>query len=583
MAAESESVAVAIPRAREAPARAVDDPIAKLNQICKAIALGVAITAGATALYFHFFNARFNGLVEPSAMDHAQVAMRIAEGKGMTTGVVTPLGLQFAPTVQDHPDLANSPLYPYALAAAFRVRSVSNGTVAAFNGLLYLLTVWAVYGLAKAVYGKPIAILAAVLYGSSAQAMEIGLLGQPVALGGLFLTLTLLALYVVMRREWGSTNPGAIVSEEPAGVAAGVKWLGIVAAALLFALTYLCGHVSLLLLVPLLLMVWFGLRRRKTAAAFLFLVVAVACLAPWFYYNYQRTKTLLPPLQTSQVVTRTKAYPGMSALREVSEAVPAPVSFAIGHPAEIGLKFVNGLIQLYRRLPRGLGIYLFPFFVIGAFWAKGSREARALWRAVIAIIAIQIAAACLSDLTVSATRVLVPVATCLAAGAFVQFVGATVRSRAARGWLTVLLIAAAVFPYAVSVTLAGKELPHPSYPNLAWLRDARYPAGHPEQGQLVVPEDAVIATNVPSAVAWYTGRTALWLPAHKGGLEALQSNGADIDYVYLSRGQVAYPEEAEPDFWMQMLARPDPNQIANLGRAAVLPGGELLIELKKGS
>lgn len=583
MAAESESVAVAIPRAREAPARAVDDPIAKLNQICKAIALGVAITAGATALYFHFFKARFNGLTDPRAMDQAQVAARIAEGKGMTTGVVTPLGLQFAPSVQDHPDLVNSPLYPCALAAAFKLRQVSNGTVVAFNGLLFLLTVWAVYALGKVLYGKPIAILAAVLYGSSAQAIEAGLLGQPFILAGLFLTLALAVLYLVMRREWGPGNPQPDASEEPASRTGVGKWPGIVGAGVLFALAYLAGHVSLLLLVPLVLMVWFGLRRRKTTAAFVFVLVAVACLVPWFYYNYTRTKTFLPPLHTAQIVSRTEDHPGAAVFREASEK-PDPVSFTVAHPAQMGIKFVNGLTHLYRRLPRGLGIYLLPFFIVGAFWAKGSRETRALWRAVIAIIAIQIAVACLTDVTESATRVLVPVTTCLAAGAFMHFLGATVQSRAARACLTVLLIAAAAFPYAVSVTLAGKELPHPSFPNLAEIRHARYrvgdpaahplfvPEGDPRADQLVVPQNAVIATNVPRAVAWYTSRTAVWLPRDEKGLAALRTNGADIDYVYLSRAQVRYPEENELDFWTQMLARPEskPN----------LPGGEFLIKLK---
>ncbi len=578
MAAESESVAVAIPRAREAPARAVDDPIAKLNQICKAIALGVAITAGATALYFQFYKARFNGLTGPTIMDQAQVAMHIERGEGMATGVVIPLGLQYAPAVHRHPDLMNSPLYPHLLAAAFRLRRVSNGTVAICSGLVYLATIWALYSLGKALYGKSVAILTAVLYATSVEALDRAFGRGSVSLAGLLLVLGLLALFLVLRREWGGADSTTVAGGR-AGLA---KWLGVAAAAVLFALTYLAGHVSLLLLLPMAAMIWFGLRRRKTVAALVFIVLALACLVPWFYYNHARTGTLLPPLQARELMTRTNAYPGYSVYRQVSTDVPDAVSFAIANPGQIALKFVTGLTYLYRTLALSMSIYLFPFFVIGAFWPKGSREARALWRAVIAIGLIQIAAACLGTMKVDAALVLVPVATCLAAGAFAQLIGSMIPTRGARAWWIVVLIAVAAFPYAVSIALAGKDLPHASYPNLAWMRDAEYPQGYPRQGQKVVPADAVIATNVPWAVAWYTARTALWLPPNEEGLASLQSRGVSADYIYLSRAQERYREELEPDFWLAMLARPDPGQIARLGRAMVLPGGEILIELKKG-
>lgn len=570
MAAESESVAVAIPRAREAPARAVDDPIAKLNQICKAIALGVAITAGATALYFQFYKARFNGLADPVAMDHAQVGMHIARGEGMTTGVVTPLGLQFAPSVERHPDLVNAPAYPHLLAAAFRIRRLSSGTVAACNGLLHLITICALYCLGKVLYSRGVAILTAVLYAASVEAVNRALLGTPVTLAALLLTLSVLLICLLMRRERLPARHESEGRTGPYAIGPVVKAAAIVGAAILFALAYLSGYISLILLVPLVLVLWFGFRQSKGLAAIGFLVVALACCAPWALRNWKHTHTVFAPVGQYMLISGTDAHPTETVFR-APEAVPSdPLSFVIAHPAQMGKKLARGLTHLYRRLPWVVSIYLFPFLVVGAISAKAQRDARILWRAIIAMGVLQLLTAAVWGFDLNHLLILAPVGTCLAVGSFQRLLEANVSSRMARAGLIVLLIGVAAFPYVVSVLPPRAEPPIP-FQSLAILREQ-------------LPPDAVIATNVPQAVACYARKKAVWLPVDAKGLGVLQSKGAGIDYLYLSR--LTTPSvlgQEQPDFWTQMLARPDPNEIAKLGRVGILPGRELLIELSKSS
>jgi len=83
----------------------------------------------------------YRGMASPEAMDAAQVARNISEGKGFTTQFIRPVSIHFvkqrnevrfgpAPSGSDadyarlrgnHPDLANPPLYPLVLAGLMKV------------------------------------------------------------------------------------------------------------------------------------------------------------------------------------------------------------------------------------------------------------------------------------------------------------------------------------------------------------------------------------------------------------------------------------------------------------------------------
>ena len=103
----------------------------KIGLSCLAL---VALTAG--------YNWRsYQNMKSPDAMDAAQVARNLAEGKGYTTEFVRPVSLYLVkkrsekllgvvPTdmsadymriKQNHPDLANPPVYPCALAVWMKV------------------------------------------------------------------------------------------------------------------------------------------------------------------------------------------------------------------------------------------------------------------------------------------------------------------------------------------------------------------------------------------------------------------------------------------------------------------------------
>ena len=75
----------------------------------------------------------FNGLRTTEAMDLAQQARQLAEGKGLTTLLIRPLALwqlranleNKAPPVTDFPETLTPPLYPSLLAACFKAGMIT--------------------------------------------------------------------------------------------------------------------------------------------------------------------------------------------------------------------------------------------------------------------------------------------------------------------------------------------------------------------------------------------------------------------------------------------------------------------------
>ncbi|NJK90967.1 MAG: hypothetical protein HC904_03500 [Blastochloris sp.] len=95
--------------------------------------LRVAVLSLVLMLGGYYLGVQFNGFSQPEAMDQAQVARQIARGEGFTTKFVRPVILKYMTegksaselNLQKLPDMVHPPVYPYLLAAAFKVTGVS--------------------------------------------------------------------------------------------------------------------------------------------------------------------------------------------------------------------------------------------------------------------------------------------------------------------------------------------------------------------------------------------------------------------------------------------------------------------------
>ena len=105
----------------------VQDVVNSLNQGVGLILLrGLLFLVLVCGIFGFYAAGRFRGLKDPGAMDAAQVARNLAEGRGFTTSCIRPADFWcmdragYSLPEGRCPELRQSPLYPFVLSACFR-------------------------------------------------------------------------------------------------------------------------------------------------------------------------------------------------------------------------------------------------------------------------------------------------------------------------------------------------------------------------------------------------------------------------------------------------------------------------------
>ena len=255
----------------------------------------------------------WRNLSAPDAMDSAQLAHNIAEGKGYTTLFIRPLSIylvqarnqgkgatgssdqpDYARLKTAHPDLANAPVYPLVLAGlmkiapfqyAINLKSIfwaNNGyfaryqpdfLITVFNQLLFLAVLVLAYFIAKKLFDTSIARLAALLI------LGCNLLWRFSASGlsTMLLMLDFLALF------WCVLKIEELAREDQPDATRILCWS--VGAGVLMAVGALTRYAFGWLIIPLaLFLILFSGPRKWLNAGVAFAVFAIA-LSPWIARN----------------------------------------------------------------------------------------------------------------------------------------------------------------------------------------------------------------------------------------------------------------------------------------------------------
>jgi 4-amino-4-deoxy-L-arabinose transferase-like glycosyltransferase len=279
----------------------------------------LAIVLVAVVLALWYAASEFRGLRSREAMDMAQLARNISQGKGFTTDVIRPFSLwhmkNYAPDrlprLMDHPDIYNPPLYPLALAGIFkilpeamlgfdstgRIYLPERWVILPFNQLCLLLTLLMVYLWAKRVFDKRVAVTAAVILLLSDTLWAYSISGLPTVF---LMLLLMIALYLAYRADErlnpaatetaGSTEESAAAVKKMDGATAAL----LLASAVVMGLCFLTRHVSAFLMVPMVMYVG-AITRGRAGKMWMLLYVAVflAVIAPWLVRNYQVSGSVL--------------------------------------------------------------------------------------------------------------------------------------------------------------------------------------------------------------------------------------------------------------------------------------------------
>lgn len=258
----------------------------RLGAFVKAVMFAALIT-GLSLLYLFV---QFSGLATVDAMDQAQIARRLADGKGFTTDYIRPLAMSAVQREENtrqldlsqFPDVFQSPLHPWVNSFGLRLIKgdwtmkptdivyPGDRMVAAVSMLFFLLAVAVFYFVLARLFDRRLALFgcAAVLLTDLMWQFSLSALPQMLVLF-LFSVATLATLFGIEAREVRLGRAMAWLSG--AGACFGLATLAHGLAVWMFAgwLVFVCFYFS---------------PRGVTAAA---CAVYLLVVAPWLVRNFQ--------------------------------------------------------------------------------------------------------------------------------------------------------------------------------------------------------------------------------------------------------------------------------------------------------
>jgi hypothetical protein len=489
----------------------------------------VGLAALAILLLTVGYNSRaFKNMSSQEAMDSAQLARNIAQGKGYTTLFIRPFSIclmkkhnletQGAPEVGKvadlaqirgmHPDLANPPVYPVVLAALMKVlpfnytiptakpfsRFQPDFLIALFNQLLFLAAITLVFFLARRLFDSGVAWLSAGLLLGTELFWRFSVSGLSTMLL-LVIFLGLAWCVVLLEQEVRTPKWGPVGILVLAGLAGAMAGLG--------GLTrYAFGW----LIIPVLVFLILFSGRQRVVLTLIAIAAFAAVMGPWVARNYNVSGR---PFGTATytVVESTVIFPENRLERSLAPD--------FGHlvPMAFWLKLNKNLRQIVTSdLPKLGGSWITAFFLVGLL---------------------------VSFRNPAVARLRYFLLGCFVVLALAQALGRTQlaeESPELNSENLLVLLAPLVLVYGVSLFyLLLEQVPLP-FPEMRYLvisifsvvaclpilfvflppknSSSAYPPYHPPAIQTVagwLKEKELIMSDIPWAVAWYGQRQCVWL------------------------------------------------------------------------
>jgi hypothetical protein len=281
----------------------------------------LALLLAVAALAVWYDTHCYVGFSAPEAMDAAQLGRNLSEGKGFTTEFIRPFSMHLlqkhngsqaasraaganaadsAEVYGRHPDLANPPLYPLALAGLFKLTSPGWNVelhkefwgdsgrylrykpefiITVFNQLLLLAAIWLTFLVAKTIFDAPAAWLAAAFMLASDQLWKFSESGLPV----------LLLLVIFLGLVWCLISFEALSRREKPEPRR--RFMLAAAAGLLSGLGMLTHYSFGWVIVPVIIfLVLFGGDRWTGLGLTAFLTLAII-VSPWIARNLEVSGT----------------------------------------------------------------------------------------------------------------------------------------------------------------------------------------------------------------------------------------------------------------------------------------------------
>ncbi len=532
----------------ETPPVKEQDPIEKWTHLGIRVSLWVLLIFLIFAVMFSKSFTRTSGLQSVEAMDNAQLAYNVSQGKGFVTDAIRPLSLAFKgmENVQNQPDAVNPPLYPFVLSLAFRLKGASDQTVVLTSALFFFLLMPLVYLIAKRLFDARVGNWALLFCLLNAPLLSYSVRGVAVPLVAFLVTLLALTL----------AHAGTSTAEAASGEVSKTDGVSPALAAVigvLLGLGALAQYSIGLLVLPVGIYLVQVSRSRRVAVLGTFLACFVIVIAPWLYRNYRAFGSPFFCLRNYEFLMGTTAYPRDALYRRLESDLMTPFQFLTqwrGAPMGVMRKYALTVAEYYRQLPWLFNVLLMGFFLVSLFYPFQNRAVRRMrvaliWMVVALVVVVPFFDARGGDRLVDLLP-LVPLTMIFAAAGFVRTLDEWLKQPFKRLWACAVTCAFIALPLLTTLILQKSPPDNPSATTLELLRSH-------------VDKDEVVVTNTPWEVAWVSRRKAIWFPETPQALEDIDQLIAPskVNYIYLSPSIVAYPNWGG-GFWRAIYTTPQP-------------------------
>lgn len=453
------------------------------------------------------------------AMENAQLARNLSEGKGYTTDSIRPLALYLLESAaepgqsskvlaQRVPDLSNAPVYPFLLSELMKAlpfqfeasqywfyqpeRWISIFNQALFFGLVILL-----FFLARRLFDAKVAWLSAALFAGTKLFWKFSVSG----LSTLWLMLILLAMVWFMM---------AIENRDRAA-ATGAGYKSVPLALLTGAVVGVGGlsrYAFAWMILPVILFVWLSVARGRGKLCLAIVVAFVAVMAPWLARNVRLSGHCFGTAGYA-VMQGTPPFPE-DTLERSSDPRNAMRRL---EPADVINKFVANAREICGNdVPKFGGNWISAFFLTGLLIPfRNTALTRLRWFLVGSLILL-LAVQALVQTHVSRDApeinsenllvLLAPLVFIYGAALFhtlldqLNLPPVDARGMAVAGFIAILC---APFFFAL---LAAHNVP----------ANSPYSPLHIQQTARLMQTNEFMMSDIPSGVAWYGRRSCVWLP-----------------------------------------------------------------------
>ena len=497
----------------------------------------------------------FNGLRTFEAMDLAQQARQLAEGKGFTTLLIRPLALwqvranleNSAPPVTAFPETLTPPFYPLLLATAFKVGMVSKAisfelSAEALKGFrtfppdlvvmvlqlgLLVLAAFAVFFWGQRQFDIGTGILAVVFFLGSSP-----LWTQAVSGGS-----TMLVVFLYALAGWLFCE-GAVREEGGGGGGSGSSWPWVLAAGFFLGLSALVHLIQIWAVFAAIGLGWIVLREGKWAVG-IGLVLAAGLFIGWLMRLWLVSGNPIG-LNWAYLLADSPRFPGEMVWRTYTFDIEKTDVWR-----RVGGSILRGFTDLILQGPAlvGNGVAGTLALVAGlhAYRRPSAAAGRNFWGGVALVLVLATAFVQRSEKADGHPILLALLpAACVYGAAYLWIV--------IERWKLHLELLGRLFAILVALvatwpTLARLVLPEPppfayppTYPPIFLFMRSWF-----EPGELQ-------ASDLPAAEAWYAEQPTLWLPTTREDFLKIHDRVAPIFSILLT------PASSDARMYSQMLA-----------------------------